>query len=274
MVSAFNCFSSASHDENAYPAPAPARATTVLPRPPHSHSPSVLLVKRAPSLSAAAAVSRKKRPSTSEKRIALRKAMIGAPTGFQHVAGAGGGARCSDAPLSEKSLNFARAERPMHDTLAPSLNLPPPPADFTITSDASSTPRPPPPPPPSLRPSSRPPRRERPFSLPVPPRTAATETTTTSAAAAAAERLARRQTLAPPSPPRRKPAPSVPDSLLEQASAGTLSAVDPDVMTTTTRTIPARFSPEVRQNSTTTTAQGFVDTILEDRATAVFIRQG
>ncbi|GAA5990299.1 hypothetical protein JCM5350_002084 [Sporobolomyces pararoseus] len=188
-----NCFSSSAHDDDYRYVPSVLPQISASTRANHpSRSP---LVKR-PSLRFD-----KKRPSygstsDGEKR-ALRKAMIGNPTGFKHVGGSG-----IVVEMSEKSsVKPPIPPRPLSVQTPPryASNSKPlaPLASFATT----STPLP------------RPPPRDRPFSLPVPPRNPLSEQSNQQLVVEN-HKIVRRQSLSPP--PKRKPAPPITPSLIQQ----------------------------------------------------------
>ncbi|GAA5958046.1 hypothetical protein JCM3765_006241 [Sporobolomyces pararoseus] len=193
-----NCFSSSAHDDDYRYSPsvlpqlsASTRANPSSPsRSPLVKRPSLRFDKKRPSYGST---------SDGEKR-ALRKAMIGNPTGFKHVGGSG---IVVVAEMSEKpSVKPPVPPRPL------SVQTPPrqssgskafaPLAPYTTTS--TPPPRPPPP-------------RERPFSLPVPPRTPLSDQSNRQPLGENGK-IVRRQSLSPP--PKRKPAPPVTPSLIQQ----------------------------------------------------------
>ncbi|GAA5943372.1 uncharacterized protein JCM15063_002928 [Sporobolomyces koalae] len=146
----------------------------------------------------------KKRPSYgsgsssdgSEKRPALRKAMIGNPTAFVHVGGAGG---VKAADLVALPLVNEMSEKPREPIVLLATN--------------HGLPGPPP----------RPPRRERSCSLPVLARPPLGDTSNRHLALTQNHsvpiKISRRQSLAPS--PKRKPAPPVTPSVLQQSATAT-----------------------------------------------------
>ncbi|GAA5885435.1 hypothetical protein JCM16303_005198 [Sporobolomyces ruberrimus] len=189
-VSAFNCFSSTSHeDENTYhysPSVLPQLSASSRANSNRTSPTRTPLLKR-PSLRFD-----KKRPSygsgneDGEKR-ALRKAMIGKPTGFQHVGGSGLNEKTEIPPVPVRPRVEMSEKPPLSQPLAP------------LSTTSTPPPRPP---------------RERPFSLPAPSRTPLGDTSNRTLSPPST-RVARRQSLTPP--PKRKPAPPITHSLIQQA---------------------------------------------------------
>ncbi|GAA5902501.1 uncharacterized protein JCM6883_001427 [Sporobolomyces salmoneus] len=198
-----NCFTSTAHEDDL---PRPFYSPSVLPQlsastrtrstvaggPRLKSRPSLRFDKKRPSYSPAT------RERDGEKRAMLRKTMIGEPTGFKHVGGAG-----FDAG-NEKRISI----KPPVPPRPQSSQVPPLPLSNSNLAPASSSTPPPRPPPP----------RERPFSLPLPPRpTIDRSSLLPSSGAENDPRIVRRQSL---TPPKRKPAPVVTPSLIQQLQEG------------------------------------------------------